>query len=436
MGWSKHHRRGLIYAAPQRCYNGYTLLANVSGGYDAYLVDLAGHICHHWHADAGISYASLLPNGHLLVTHPPQEAGPATSLPGAASLLEWTGRARFLWQYRHPCCITTASGSPTAIRSCCSGPDPAWRLAGPGSVAASDRAGAADAGRLVAEEIAPDGTVVTQWYSWEHLNPDTDIICPLESRHTWTHGNAITVTPHGDWLVSFRQISVVGLVERATGHLRWKWGPGALSHQHAPTYVAPEHVLLFDNGAHRYGQGAPYSRVVEVDVATDANPAWEYRGDPPFAFLQSPHQQCGTPPQWEHLDLRGSAGRLFEVTADHEIVWEYLNPFDTPGARAAGGGPHDASNAVFRAHRYGPQPPGLAGQGLKSRALCQPEQALGARVGWPDAGCATPGGGGGVLGARDQVAQACDHSGGQGAARGASGITRPCTEFRCNRSPK
>src|SRR5262249_60291974 len=78
MGWSKHHALGLIYSAPQSCYRGYTLIANNSGGHYAHLVDMEGHICHRWHADAGISYAYLLPNGHLLVrTLSPQDAGPA-----------------------------------------------------------------------------------------------------------------------------------------------------------------------------------------------------------------------------------------------------------------------------------------------------------------------------------------------------------------------
>jgi hypothetical protein len=362
MGWSKHHRRGLIYAAPQRCASGYTLLANVSGGYDAYLVDLAGHICHHWHADAGISYASLLPNGHLLVTHPPQEAGPAASLPGAASLLELDWESQVVWQYRHPMlhhdCERLPNGNTLMLL---------WAPIPP-ALAAQVRGGYPTTPEPpmlgdVVQEITPDGSIVTQWQSWEHLNPDTDLICPLESRHTWTHGNAITVTPNGDWLVSFRQISVVGLVERATGHWRWKWGPGALSHQHAPTYVAPDHVLLFDNGAHRYGQGAPYSRVVELDLATNEM-VWEYRGDPPFAFYSPLISNAERLPNGNTLICEGSAGRLFEVTPDHEIVWEYINPFFTRGARAAGGGPHDSANAVFRAHRYGPDHPALQGKDL------------------------------------------------------------------------
>ncbi|MCH9017196.1 MAG: isocitrate lyase/phosphoenolpyruvate mutase family protein, partial [Chloroflexi bacterium] len=42
-------------------------------------------------------------------------------------------------------------------------------------------------------EITPNGLVVYQWKSWEHLNVAEDIICPLEARREWTHGNALNV---------------------------------------------------------------------------------------------------------------------------------------------------------------------------------------------------------------------------------------------------
>ena len=41
MGWSLHHPHGLIYHAPQYCYRGYTLFANLRG-YDANLIDMEG----------------------------------------------------------------------------------------------------------------------------------------------------------------------------------------------------------------------------------------------------------------------------------------------------------------------------------------------------------------------------------------------------------
>ena len=55
---------------------------------------------------------------------------------------------------------------------------------------------------------------------------------------------------------------------------------------------------------------------------------------------------------------------MLEATRESEIVWEYISPFFTQGARAAGGGALDASNTVFRAHRYAPDHPALQGRDL------------------------------------------------------------------------
>ena len=77
------------------------MIAHNNGGHQAHLVDMEGHICHHWQADEGILHAYLLPNGHLLLrTHPPKEAGPATDFPGgAASILELDWGSNVVWQY-------------------------------------------------------------------------------------------------------------------------------------------------------------------------------------------------------------------------------------------------------------------------------------------------------------------------------------------------
>ena len=131
----------------------------------------------------------------------------------------------------------------------------------------------------VVREVTPDGATVWEWRSWEHLDPTEDVICPLEARREWTHGNCLNVTPDGDLLVSFRLTSTVGIADRATGAFKWKWGPGEIDHQHHPTWLDNGRVLIFDNGSHR--RGTSYSRVVEVDPATNEI-HWSTRECPPF----------------------------------------------------------------------------------------------------------------------------------------------------------
>ena len=89
----------------------------------------------------------------------------------------------------------------------------------------------------------------------------------------------------------------------------------------------------------------PYSRVVEIDPAT-CEVVWSYEKMPPLAFFSPiiPNAQR----LWNGNTLinEGATGRLFEVTSQGEVVWEYINPyFCGPTARAQ-------QNSVFRAYRY------------------------------------------------------------------------------------
>ena len=150
----------------------------------------------------------------------------------------------------------------------------------------------------------------------------------------------------------------MGIVDRASGEFTWKWGPGEISHQQNPTYLDNGHVLIFDNGPHHVG--ASFSRIVEVDPSNNEL-AWEYTGDQPISFYSYHISGAERLPNGNTLITEGAPGRIFEVTHNKEIVWEYINPFRSNGG---GGGGGNAANSVFRAHRYGPDHPGLQGRDL------------------------------------------------------------------------
>ena len=213
----------------------------------------------------------------------------------------------------------------------------------------------------VVREITPAGDTVYEWTSWNHLDFDEDRICFLESREEWTHQNALNVTHEGDLLVSFRQTDTVGIVDKASGKFRWKWGQGDISHQHHPTMLSNGNVLLFDNGPHK--RGFTHSRVIEVDPATD-EVAWEYRGDPPISFYSYHISGAERLPNGNTLICEGAPGRIFEVTPVGEVVWEYINPFLGQSGFGVGGSISGLANSVFRAHRYGYDHPALAGKDL------------------------------------------------------------------------
>jgi hypothetical protein len=362
MGWSTHHPVGLIYCAPQHCYRGYTLVAQARGGHYANLIDMEGHICHRWHSPEGIGYAYLLPDGHLLLrTHPPKEAGGAEAMGGSSgAILELDWESNVVWAYRNPMLHHDFERLPNGNTLVL-----LWGRI-PAELTSYVRGGfTADDdpeqmfGDLV-QEISLDGSVVYQWLSWEHLSVEEDVICPLEGRREWTHGNSLKVTTSGDLLVSYRQTSMVGIVDRASGHFRWKWGPGEVSHQHHPTYLDNGRVLLFDNGAHR--RGVCYSRVIEVDPQTNRI-VWEYRGEPQISFFSYNISSAERLPNGNTLICEGAPGRIFEVTTNKEIVWEYINPLFLRN-RIGRSDTFEHDNAVFRAHRYGPDHPALQGKDL------------------------------------------------------------------------
>ncbi len=351
---------GLTYHDPEQSFEGYTLFCNNFGSNHAYLIDMDGRICHSWHSPEGIGYGYLLPNGNLLLrTHAPRNEGTITGLRGgAASILELDWESNVVWEYRRPLIHLDFerldNGNTLVVHWHPVPPELAARVQG--GISSGDRQEQMMADKVV--EVTPAGEVVREWKSWEYLDPDRDAICPLESRREWTHQNAVNVTPEGDLLVSFRHISTIGIVDRATGEFRWKWGPGEISHQHYPTMLENGNILLFDNGSHRPGQAVPYSRVIEVNPKTNRI-EWEYKGGPPLSFFSPVISSAERLPNGNTLICEGSTGRLFEVTIDGVIVWEYINPFTTRGAFPAGGGADDLANTVFRAHRYDPDHPAL-----------------------------------------------------------------------------
>ena len=369
MGWSIHHPVGLLHRTPAACQPGYTLFSTTRGGRDAYLIDLKGDVVHRWHSEEGIHYAYLLDNGNLLCrTLPPADAGGVETVGGSsASILELDWDGNIVWAYRDPMLHHDYQRLPNGNTLLL-----LWEPIPPALAAQVQGGYEVDfaPGMLgdVVREVAPDGSTLWEWRSWEHLDPAEDIICPLEARREWTHGNSLNVTPDGDLLVSYRLTSTVGIVARDTGAFKWKWGPGEIYHQHHPTWLDSGRVLIFDNGGHR--RGVSYSRIVEVDPATDAI-HWQYQGAPAISFYSYNISSAERQPNGNTLICEGAPGRLFEVTPRGEIVWEYINPFGVysaaagavAGGAAAGGG-MEYSNATFRAHRYGAEHPGLAGRDL------------------------------------------------------------------------
>ena len=89
--------------------------------------------------------------------------------------------------------------------------------------------------------------------------------------------------------------------------------------QHQPTLLDSGHILVLDN---RGDKGR--SRVVEFDPLTQ-DVIWSYEGSRYDFYTKT----CGSNQRLANgntLITESDSGRAFEVTSEHETVWEYYTP--------------------------------------------------------------------------------------------------------------
>jgi Arylsulfotransferase (ASST) len=119
-----------------------------------------------------------------------------------------------------------------------------------------------------------------------------------------------------------------------------------VSQQHAPVALDNGRILVFDNGNFRAGQHVVRSRVVEIDPATQTV-VWSYT-DPMASSFYKPCMGQRLPNRNTHI-TESATGRLFGVTPDGEVVWEFILPWFAPypdeAARRTDGG---MLNSVFQ----------------------------------------------------------------------------------------
>lgn len=144
-------------------------------------------------------------------------------------------------------------------------------------------------------------------------------------------------------LVTLRRQDAVAVFDFARSEVLWAWGPGEVIGLHEATVLENGHILLFDNRGRTYKpeEGEGWSRVVEIDPLSEEI-VWEYRTEPPGDFYSHSRGTVARLEGGNTLICSSNQGRVFEVTPDGEIVWEYRTPHrDDKGHRA-----------VLRAERY------------------------------------------------------------------------------------
>jgi Arylsulfotransferase (ASST) len=347
---TRRTRTGLIAHDPALAEPGYTLFAPMYGDGTVYLVGMDGTVAHTWQMPyrPGL-YGYLLDNGHLFYGGKIMEdldrfeAWPRFK-GGAVLEADWHGR--IVWEIRHHDHHHDARQlrNGNVILLCLRPLPPEIAARVQGGLAGTEANGTIYADYLL--EMTTKGEVVWEWRSWDHLDPAAHPITAQDHRAEWTHGNTVAETPDGHLVVSFRNISTVVMIERATGQIVWELGSPPLAQQHDPRPLPDGNILVFDNGTHRRDDPAPFSRVIEVEPRTRAI-VWEYSDQSLFEFFSPYISGAQRLANGNTLVCEGCDGRIFEVTQGREVVWEYVSPhfFQEPGRAGL-------NNWVFRAFRY------------------------------------------------------------------------------------
>ncbi len=251
-------------------------------------------------------------------------------------------------------------------------------------------------------EVDWDGNILWQWNLNEHYNElgfseiEKNAMFRNPNYHSngggecdWMHINSMSLLGPNKWydagderfhpdniIWDARETNILAIISKETGKIVWKIGPdftvskelramGQIIGQHH-VHMIPKglpgegNILIFDNGGWA-GYGVPsrtskdgtkvekrdYSRVLEIDPVT-LDVVWEFDaaawgGHTPMTARTKFYSQLISSaqrlPNGNTLITEGSSCRLFEVTKEKEVVWEYQPPFE-------------GKSMIYRAYRY------------------------------------------------------------------------------------
>jgi hypothetical protein len=243
-------------------------------------------------------------------------------------------------------------------------------------------------------EVSWEGKIVWEWVASDHIDEfhfDEDARKAIASSSAgrggfdWMHTNSAAYVGPNRWydegdkrfapgniIISSRSSSFIAIIAHdgsgRDGSIVWQLGPdfGASPELRAIRQIIGQHnahfipkglpgagnLLVFDNGGPSgYGKPSPIalngqniyarptSRVLEIDPVS-LKLVWSYTSPTFFATNISGAQRLVN---GNTLVTEGPSGRIFEVTKDGAIVWEYVFPIFTAGDRP--------SNSVYRAYR-------------------------------------------------------------------------------------
>jgi len=380
---------------PEKAYNGYVLIDGRDGR--SYLIDMRGNDVHTWPytgfpvemIDPAVNNGRL---GDIVCQKEPEIFSCETLLK-----VDWSGKVIWEWGKKAP------GGSAKQNHDLSPLPD-GHLLVVAKLVRSIPEVSDEPINDQAIYEVSEGGEVVWQWISSDHIEelgfdgekkallfsskmrPRSSIfvindMAPLGPNKWFDKGDERF---HPDnIMIDSREGSFIAIIDKKSGRIVWRMGPVyPASYDHSEkaftggfprpvdsicgqhdAHMIPQglpgagNVLVFDN------QGAagfppiylnmfPGSRVLEIDPTTQEI-LWQYDasvgGHPFWMFFSSFISSARRLPNGNTLICEGMHGRLFQVTRQGEVVWEYVNPHFgkwTDHDVESGG---SLSNYVFRA---------------------------------------------------------------------------------------
>jgi len=253
-------------------------------------------------------------------------------------------------------------------------------------------------------EVNWDGDIVWEWSCSDHFEDfgfseeaknamyrNPNMVIGDGKVGDWMHINSMSTLGPNRWydagderfhpdniIFDGRQTNIIAIIDKSSGKIVWQIGPdynssaelknlGWIIGQHH-AHMIPKglpgagNIIVFDNGGFAgYGNPNPgaisghnnalrdYSRVLEF-APVSLEIVWQYSyHEAGFIPKMNSHKfysplisSAQRLPNGNTMITEGSGGRIFEVTAEHELVWEYISPYF---------GLDNRGNNVYRAYR-------------------------------------------------------------------------------------
>jgi len=272
------------------------------------LIDMDGEVVHAWPGVRAAGRARLLPTGHLAIL----------GEKGGLEEYDWQGRQT--WSFALPDPETFLHHDFIQLEN------------GNYLLLAHDPSQGAD----LLLEVGKSGDVLWTWNAAEHLADD---FSRAPAKQNKTHINSVHELPPNRWfedgmtafrpgniLISARNLNAVYIIARPGGAIVWQHSDD-LDYQHEAMMIPPGtrgagNILLFNNGYHnlkKYRQSA----VIELNPV-DRKVVWEYRRKGFFSSTGGTQQAL---PNGNLLVTSSQGGRVFELTRDGRVVWQWSPPF-------------------------------------------------------------------------------------------------------------